>query len=232
MSDTDKMISDLAKSIEECARLRAALAEKDAALVAAQAKAEQYSADWYAAKSEFGESMAKMRAVRDAAEKERDAAQGRVAALHKALNDLFSGVIAVAGREWYGPPERGDGARADAAIAACNRAIDDTEAAAREHDAAVGHEALRTFLGGYLADLTSWCCCSVGPAHSGICAAAREWLHTRDEAVRAQAFEEAAKIAQGCGGLLASDAGYLAELNHVGLAKHIAAALREKARKP
>ena len=36
MSDTDKLISDLAKSIEECARLRAALAEKDAALAAAQ----------------------------------------------------------------------------------------------------------------------------------------------------------------------------------------------------
>ena len=59
-------------------------------------------------------------------------------------------------------------------------------------------------------------------------AAARE----HDASVRARAFEEAAKIAQGCGGLLASDAGYLAELNHVGLAKHIAAALREKARKP
>ena len=35
MSDTDKLVSDLAKSIEECARLRAALAEKDAALAAA-----------------------------------------------------------------------------------------------------------------------------------------------------------------------------------------------------
>ena len=141
MSHIDKLLSDLAKSIEECVRLRAALAEKDVALAAAQ---------------------------------------GQVAALRE-MPDGYGCDDCLAARH-----DDHDDTMCDSCSAAARKILADTEAAAREHD----------------------------------------------DAVRAQAFEEAAKVAQGCGGLLASDAGYLAELNHVGLAKHIAAALREKARKP
>ena len=111
MSDTDKLISDLAKSIEECARLRAALAEKDAALAAAA--------------SELNMETLKATTLPEAIREvlvQRDAVQRQVAALREALDSM----------------RRFHSGRPDSPAA---KVLADAEAAARTHDDAVRAQA-------------------------------------------------------------------------------------------